>query len=213
MATAPIFEEGVNRAEEGCEIEALGLERDVLASLAREDASLHRPVTQADNCAAPTQDPRRRDRGDDSETEAPVCVGDTVLDPESVDHAILRMSRIRGGGRCRGSRRSGPPAARGLLRPLFVVRRAAGALVRQPIRGNVRVDEGRVDDLSFQVEDASIGRDGRLARRPGRLDDAAAHDDHAILDNAARRGDHARARQGVGEAVSAADFRRATTQR
>ena len=203
---------GVNRAEERREVEPLGLERDVLASLAREDAPLHRPVPEADDGAASPQDPRRRDRGDDGEAEAPVRVGDTLLDSERVDDAVLRMSRIGSRGRCRGGRR-GPAAAGALLRRLLVVRRDAGALARQPVRRDVRIDEGRMDDLPLQVEDPGVRRDRRLALRAGRLDHSAAHEDDAVLDRAARRDDHARSRQGVGETVSAADFRRAAAQR
>jgi hypothetical protein len=141
--------------EEVGEIEPLGLERDVLSGLAREDTGLHRLVGEADQGSAPAQDPRRRDRGDDRETEAPVGVGDALLDPERVDHAIFRMGRIGRRGCCSG----GPAAARGLFRRLLVVGRPPGTPARQPIRRHVRIDEGCMEDLPLQIEDARVGRD------------------------------------------------------
>ena len=135
--------------------------------------------------AATTANPWRRSAS---------TVSSSTSSPSSA-RASARTARQRVRGRTRDGRRRGcrrTPASSSLGR--------FGALAGQTVDGDVRVDEGGMDDLAGDVDDGRIRRD-RCAGRAHGFDDAAPDDDDPRLDDAPRSRDDTGAGQGIGIAV------------
>lgn len=195
----------VGGSGEGGEVEPLRLERHAVRGLGVQDAVRRRLFPETDDGTPAPQDSGLRDGVNDRETEAAVGLRDLVADHERVHRPLLGAHGRQG----MVSRRGWAPGRRGFPFPLLrllLVGRPLRLLAREPVGKNVGVHERGVDDLAREVEDAGIGGDGGPPGRAHGLDDAAAHDDGARIEDPPRRRDDLCARQRESQAVAASNL-------